>query len=305
MLIALVFSLALSVAILAAIPALGLREKGSVRSTLRVALEPARGGSVEAADDRKSLRERVLEPLSAGATRAALRFTPKGYLDNARARLARSGRPQQVEFERFLVTRLLSLGLIPVVLVLVGVAPLSRRTGVVFFLFVAVLCLLGPEASLNRRISQRQDAIRRELADLIDLLNIGVQAGLSFEQALSRTTVAVPGELSEEFARMLSETRLGVGRKEAFEGVIERTDVPELRRFLLALAQAEEFGISIVQILASQSVEMRTERRQRAQEKAQKAPVKMMFPLVFCILPALFIVVVGPAAMEIYRTVIK
>jgi tight adherence protein C len=297
-------AIAVAVMVIAAVPVLRIHEQVDVRSTLRAATDQLENVDARRAAD-PSVTRRVAFSVLAGVSAFALRHTPKSYVEGVRRRLALAGRPQPAEFQRFLAVRVLTIVSVPVAFVLVALVPLGRRSSVVLVLFAAVMLLLGPEALLNRQIDQRKEAIRRQLADLIDLLNIGVQAGLSFEQALSRTAAAVPGALTEEFTRMLRETRIGADRREAFDGVIARTDVPELRSFLVALSQAEEFGISIVQILHAQSIEMRTERRQRAQEKAQKAPVKMLFPLVFCILPALFIVVVGPAAIEIYRTVIK
>ncbi len=256
-------------------------------------------------DETPSFAERVLLPLLSRLGSRLVRFTPKGYVDGLRRRLVLAGRSQPEQLPRFLAGRAASLALIPATLLLVALLPLSRGATVMAFGVAAVLLLFAPEAALNRQIARRQEEIRRQLADLMDLLTISVEAGLSFEQALSRAVATVPGALSEEFARLLGETRMGANRREAFEGVAARTEVAELRAFLAALSQAELFGISIVQILRAQSAEIRIARRQRAQEKAQKAPVKMLFPLVFCIMPALFIVVVGPAAIEIYRTVIK
>jgi tight adherence protein C len=167
---------------------------------------------------------------------------------------------------------------------------------------VALLFVLGPDAILNRQKEERQYAIRSKLPDVMDLLVISVEAGLGFEQALDRTVAAVPGPLTDEFSRMLGEVRAGSSRADALRALDERTNVPEIRSFVLAILQADTFGVSIGRVLRAQADEMRIKRRQLAQERAQKAPVKMLIPMVFCIFPSLFVVVLGPAALNIVDT---
>jgi tight adherence protein C len=167
------------------------------------------------------------------------------------------------------------------------------------FVFPIVAGFFGPDAWLERKVDERRQAMLRALPDILDLLVISVEAGLGFDSALARVVSTVPGPLSEEFFRMLQETRVGVSRRDAMRHLMERTDLDELRSFLLAMIQAEAFGVTIARVLRVQADEMRVRRRQRAQEKAFAAPVKLVFPLVFCIFPALFIVLLGPAALQI------
>jgi len=152
---------------------------------------------------------------------------------------------------------------------------------------------------LNNRIDKRRKAMEKELPDVIDLLVISVEAGLGFDSALGRVVQNVPGEISREFSRTLQETRVGVSRTEALRHLTERTDVDDLNTFVLALIQADQFGVSIARVLRVQAEEMRIRRRQRAQERAFKAPVKLVFPLVLFIFPALFVVILGPAGIAI------
>ena len=142
--------------------------------------------------------------------------------------------------------------------------------------------------------------MQHSLPDMLDLLVISVEAGLGFDSALARVVDTVPGPLAEEFFRMLQETRVGVSRREAMRHLMERTDLEELRSFLLAMMQAEAFGVAIARVLRVQADEMRIKRRQLAQEKAFGAPVKMVFPLVLCIFPTLFVVLLGPAGISIW-----
>lgn len=250
-----------------------------------------------------SLRERVLLPAVVGLAKLSGRFTPAGYVNGIRRKLSLAGSPPRLDIDRFLALKVLGTVSGPIWGFLV-----FKFAGLGGFYSVLVTGLLwacsffGPDSVVRRMIDERQYQIAVRLPDILDLLVISVEAGLGFEQALDRTTVAVPGPLADEFRRMLQETRVGATRAEAMRAMDERTEVPELRSFILAMLQADTFGVSIGRMLRAQAEEMRVRRRQRAQEKAMKAPVKMLFPLIFCIFPSLFVVILGPAAMQIIKT---
>lgn len=250
----------------------------------------------------KPLAQRTVGPIILSISNFLKRFTPVGYLDKKQHQLVLAGQPGNLDAPSFVVVKLLgtAVGLVlGFFLVDYGSDTLQR---VVLFALPVALGFFGPDAWLQRKIEERRTAMLRALPDLLDLLVISVEAGLGFDSALSRVVATVPGPLSEEFFRMLQETRVGVSRRDAMRHLMGRTDLDELRSFLLAMIQAEAFGVTIARVLRVQADEMRVKRRQRAQEKAFAAPVKLVFPLVFCIFPSLFIVLLGPAAIQIADT---
>jgi tight adherence protein C len=245
---------------------------------------------------------RVLLPAGVAIGDAARRFLPQDYIRQIRHKLVIAGRARDEDLDRFLVARILSVVAIPILWLLVWRATSFKGLDLLAtIVLIGLVGILGPDAWLNRTVEERQNKIRDRLPDILDLLTISVEAGLGFEQAVGRTITMVPGPLSEEFSRTLGEMRAGASRADAFMALDRRTEVPELKSFILAILQADTFGVSIGTILRNQSVEMRVKRRQRIQEKAQKAPVKMLFPMVFCIMPALFVVIAGPAVLSIYK----
>ncbi|HEY9557664.1 MAG TPA: type II secretion system F family protein, partial [Acidimicrobiales bacterium] len=275
-------------------------ERSVVRSSLRQ-LDDYEVESVREKELLVPLQDRLVAPLFGGLTDLGKRFTPEGYVDTVRKKLTTAGKGDQDSLDRFLAVQVLCVvAALPAAYVVYAYGPLSggigrlAMTGLVLFALVA-----GPTAILDRQVEERQYAIRVKLPDVMDLLTISVEAGLGFEQALDRTVASVPGPLTEEFARMLGETRAGSSRADAMRAMDQRTNIPEIRSFVLAILQADTFGVSIGRVLRAQADEMRIKRRQLAQEKAQKAPVKMLIPMVFCIFPALFVIVLGPAALNI------
>lgn len=243
---------------------------------------------------------RVVAPVMRRLIGLGRRLTPADYIQKSAEKLTHAGKSRADDLDRFLAIRVVTMALIPVAFILCFfVLPLDGRMPLAAFLFVTMLLVLGPDATLNRQVADRQYKMQMKLPDVLDLLTISVEAGLGFEQALDRTVSSVPGPLSDEFGRMIGEIRAGSSRGDALRALEVRTGVPEVKSFVLALLQADTFGISIGRILRQQADEMRVRRRQLAQERAQKAPVKMLFPMVFCIFPSLFVVVLGPAIFNI------
>jgi len=276
------------------------------KATIRESLRQLGGYEIENQRDREllnPLRDRAVVPVVNWFTGVGRRLTPVGYVDGIRRKLTLAGIFSPDTLDRFLAIRVVSLALIPVwaIVSFVLLSSLGGGSKLAIFALLTLGSILGPDAVLNRRVAERQHEIQVRLPDILDLLTISVEAGLGFEQALDRTVAAVPGALSDEFARMLGETRAGASRADAMRAMDERIDVPEVRSFVLAILQADTFGVSIGRVLRAQADEMRVKRRQLAQEQALKAPVKMLFPMVFCIFPALFVVVIGPAVINISK----
>lgn len=276
-------------------------EKAVVRESLR----QLEGYEVENVRDQEllaPLSERAFVPVLSGLTNLGRRFTPVGYVDNVRQKFIWSGNASADAVDRFLAVRVITVALVPVAFIvfyLWNPMRLSGMTQIAVFGLACFALIAGPDAVLNRRVEERQHELRVKLPDILDLLTISVEAGLGFEQALDRTIDAVPGALSDEFARMLGEVRAGASRADAMRAMEQRCNVPEVRSFVLAILQADTFGVSIGRVLRAQADEMRIKRRQLAEERAQKAPVKMLIPMVFCIFPALFVIVLGPAIINI------
>jgi tight adherence protein C len=174
--------------------------------------------------------------------------------------------------------------------------------GLMVAIIGGVVGYYGPNLYLYQRGHDRTETMQRELPDALDLLTISVEAGLGFDAALSQVARNTEGPLAQELARVLQEMQIGLGRGAALRALGERNTIPELRSFTSAMVQADAFGIPVGQVLRVQSNEIRLKRRQRAEEQAQKVPVKIMIPLVLFILPSLFIAVIGPAVISLAAT---
>ena len=253
----------------------------------------------------ESFTRRALVPVLTGAARVARRITPLDARDRLTHKLLLAGSPAGWDAERVMAFKIIGM----VVGLVLGLA-IGTYTGLsptVTILIAGLFTFAGfvaPDSIVNGRVDDRQREILRTLSDTLDLLTISVEAGLSLNASISQVVQNVPGVLSQEFARMLQEIQLGVPRSDAFRHLAERTDVDELNAFALAMVQADVFGVSIAGVLRTQAEQLRIKRRQRAEAKAQQIPVKIVFPLILCVLPSLFVVIVGPGAIRIVTSVL-
>lgn len=228
----------------------------------------------------------------------ALRLTPSSSVRRLDQLLARVGRPGAWPVERLAAAKL-ALGTAALAMGGLYVAASATLTSVLLAAVVVGVSYFVPELLLYGRGQERSKKIGLALADTLDQMTIAVEAGLGFEAAMARTGRNGTGPLADELVRTLQEIQLGHSRREAYESLGKRCQVPDLRRFVRAVLQADAYGIAVADVLRTQAAEMRLKRRQRAEEQAMKIPVKVLFPLMFCILPCLFVVLLGPAVINI------
>jgi tight adherence protein C len=247
--------------------------------------------------------ERTLRPLVGRLSRTGRRLSSASSAETAEKRLALAGNPGDLRLTDWMgVKMLVGIGTGVVLFLLFGVLSGGLVQGAFTGLIGFFIGYLLPEFWLGRKIKSRQKVILKMIPDTLDLLTISVRAGLGFDAALAKVVEKIPGPLSEEFRRALAEVRVGKARRDALRDMIPRTNVQPLSNFIGAIIQAEQLGVSISKVLQVQSEQLRIERRQRAEEMAAKAPIKMLFPLVGCIFPSLFVVILGPAIISMVKT---
>jgi len=277
-------------------------EERQVTQRLKMLSESERREAGEVEPLSTPFRQRVVKPAGRSLVAVGHKLTPKEHRDRLDARCVMAGRPGGVTADAILSTQvLLAAGLAVgggLITASLWDTPAGTLAGAVLGLAAGWLL---PRAWLDGRVEQRKDALRRGLPDMLDMLTITVEAGLGFDAAVSKYISNQSGPLGSEFSLMLREVQAGMSRREAMRGLAQRCDVPELSAFVMAMVQADVFGVSVGSVLRTQSHEMRLKRRQRAEEIAQKAPAKMVFPLILCILPATLIVLMTPAVISIGR----
>jgi len=243
---------------------------------------------------------RIVQPFSGRALKSITRLTPADYLERTHRKLLLAGLTGSMRAEEFVIAQGSATGLLTVAAMgYLLIAHPSPRAGILMLILGPVIGWCLPASWLSRKVRERQASILRDLPDTLDLLAISVEAGMGFEGALEIVCQHFSSALAEEFSRTLHEMELGLPRRDAFQNLKRRTDVPELSNFVLALLQADALGIPIGRVLKTQATEMRNKRRQWAREKAAKLPVKMLFPLMLFVFPAILVVVLGPAAIGI------
>lgn len=243
--------------------------------------------------------ERVARPAALATLDFAKRILPAGQLERLQWRLTQAGDPCTVP-------ALLGIWLAAAALLPLSYFTLVRMRGagfgtmeLVLLLVLTLLGAFGPHLWLSNKKKRRQSAILKSMPDAIDLLTTSVEAGLGIDAAMAQVGEKVKGPIAKEFRRVLREMTMGAPRREALRDMSDRVDLPDMVQFVNAVVQAEQMGVSLAQVIRVQADQMRTRRRQRAEKQAHKAPIKMVFPLVFFIFPAIFVVILGPAAMNL------
>ncbi len=249
----------------------------------------------------QSFTQRVLIPMGEKLTQVAQRFTPENMLQQAEQQLMIAGMSHQLTPAQFYAIRIgasVGLGILAFLAsALVGNLSFIQRLG--GLLGGALLGYILPNSVISSKMKSRQDAIIKALPDALDLLTICVEAGLGFDAAMSKVGEKWDNELSLAFTRTVQEMQLGKSRREALRDMANGADVPDMTSFVAAIIQADQLGVSMVKVMRIQSEQMRMKRKQRAEEKARQAPVKIMIPLVFFIFPTILIVLLGPAYFQV------
>jgi len=246
--------------------------------------------------------QRVVVPLLNNIAQFVARFTPQRSLESARHSLELAGNPYNLTPSQFWALRAAAaviLGVLIAVLMFVTNAAWTQR--ILYPIIAAALGFFLPVLWLSSQVSRRKNSVIKSLPEALDLLTVCVEAGLGFDAAMKKITEKWKDDLAMAFGRVLREISLGKLRREALRDMADRMDVPDVTSFVAAIIQADQLGVSIAKVLRIQSDQMRVRRRQRAEEKAHQAPIKMLFPMVFLIFPSLYLVLLGPAVLQVIQ----
>ena len=272
-----------------------LRER-SIKRAAGYGLTRIRSTDIE----RLKFRERVLAPAAERLASIPLKLRPGQTVESIQAKLLAAGLSQRLTPQNFLAIKgAATVGGLVLGLMLAGTGAVVA--GILFAPILGAVGFVAPDYVLTLRARSRSDAVRRQLPDALDLLAVSVEAGLGFDGAITKLTEHMDGALVEEFSMALGEMRIGESRQTALKKMVERVDAPELGSFVRAVIQADQLGISLGRILRVQATDSRLRRQAAAEEKAMKAPIKMLFPTIMFIFPAMFIVLLGPAVLNILK----
>ncbi|MBE7550214.1 MAG: type II secretion system F family protein [Anaerolineales bacterium] len=248
--------------------------------------------------------QRVMRPMLVKLGNALSRLSPSKARAETELMLERAGRPYGWGSTEFSGLRIFVAAIFGVLAFLITIISPTAGTAarIIAPLVAAAIGFMLPILWIRSKINRRKKEIIKSLPDAMDLLTIAVEAGMGFDGALQKVAEKWDNELSRAFAKVVQEMRLGVIRRDALRNMSNNMDVPDVTSFVAAIIQADQLGVSIAKILRVQSEQMRVKRRQRAEEQANKAPIKMLFPMVFLIFPALFVVLLGPAVIILMET---
>ncbi len=281
---------------------LGLYSMATTTATIQERLEEygARPLTLEEIELSQPFSERVVKPLLRNLAKTVTRFTPQSLLKETTKNLERAGNPYNWTATEFIGFRVLAGTILGIAgFLLTSVAKVATAKGLGFALLMGFLGFTLPSIWLGQRVKARKKEILKALPDAMDLITVSVEAGLGFDLALARVVEKWDNELAKEFARFLGEVRYGKGRHEALRDMAARVDLPEFTSFVASIIQAEEMGASMANVMRVQSNYMRIRRRQRAEEQARQAPIKMIVALIFFVFPSILIVLLGPGVIII------
>lgn len=254
-----------------------------------------RAMTLEELELQQPFHQRVLAPMSRSLLAVLGKYGPKQSAERLKTNLQQAGNPGGITPTMFVGLRIVLSAILFLIFAVVTFSTMSFLMAIMYSTLGLVLGYMLPVIWLGRQIRRRKHNILRSLPDALDLVTISVEAGLAFDSALQRVVDKWDDELGGEFRRVLADMRLGRSRRDALKDMATRTGVDDVQTFVAAIIQADQLGVPLSKILRIQADQLRTRRRQRAEEEAQKAPIKMLFPMVFLIFPALFVVILGPA----------
>lgn len=285
----------IALALFAVVLILGLSSIGPTGVAKSLAMIEGAATQRSAVKTELAAKDRLVEPLYSRARALAVLLSPKGTSERLARGLERAGNPQPWTAERVMGVKGVMLLLGALLGVFLGGFALK---GLFFALLFGVAFFFLPNLLVYNAALRRQEEIAKGLAEALDMLTICVEAGQGFDAAVTQVARTIEGPISQEFARVLSEIQIGKSRSEAFAALGERVNLADVKNFVSAIVQADKLGIPIASVLREQTGAMRVSRRQRAEEKAQKVTVKILFPLLLCIFPAMFIVIIGPGIIR-------